>query len=540
MTKLLRLTAFVIFLISFLESSSCQAPPFPPPILSFNYSNTLSDSAVLQRNVNASIFGFGPIFAHFSISLINNNNTVTSITQGIIGSDATWRVTLPKQSASGPWIILGNLTPGMWVPSNSTMGWILNDIYFGDVFICGGQSNMAFGLGETSNATADIAASINYFNIRIVNSAFSFQNFSQNQQATSESKWMIASPETIAGFSAVCYLTATRISDYFQGKVPFGLIDTSVGGTAAQLWLPPRYASSCANVREFEDWGPPWTLSCWYNGMVSPWTQHDITAILWDQGENNIDSDPNLDLACLTSAVVTSWREAFHSPNAPFFFIQLPAYPRNNDTALGAGRDAQLVVADTLSNVGYAVTVDLGDAYIVCDNSNPPNCYPGSIHNRDKDLVANRLAPAVLVGVYGAADFPYLSPRYESATQTSDSTVTVSLTKSALTSSALPLHLAPPVFSSNSSWCPNDGGNQRRVFDQTCGWFEILYNDGLWRNATVEISPTGDSILLTTTGSQGLKAIATKNGYADWPVVSVYTKSGLPLVPWGPRNISQS
>ena len=198
------------------------------------------------------------------------------------------------------------------------------------------------------------------------------------------------------------------------------------------------------------------------------------------------------------------------------------------------------MVADTLSNVGYAVTVDLGDAYIVCDNSVPPNCYPGSIHNRDKDLVADRLAPAVLVSVYGATDLPFLAPRYESAIQTSDSTVTVSLTKNALASSALPLRLAPPVFSSNSSWCPNDGGNQRRVFNETCGWFAILYNDGLWRNATVEISPSGDSILLTTTGSQGLKAIATKNGYADWPVVSVYTKAGLPLVPWGPRNITQS
>ena len=59
-------------------------------------------------------------------------------------------------------------------------------------------------------------------------------------------------------------------------------------------------------------------------------------------------------------------------------------------------------------------------------------------------------------------------------------------------------------------------------------------------NSTMSWIINVESILLTTTGSQGLKAIATKNGYADWPVVSVYTKSGLPLVPWGPRNITQS
>ena len=513
-------------------------PPSPPPVFQFNYSNTLSDSAVLQRNVNASIFGFGPVFSHFTISLVSTNVT-TDIVQGIISSDGTWRVTLPMQTAGGPFQIIGNLTPGMWVPSNNmTMSWVLNDIYFGDVIICAGQSNMEFGLGGTSNASADIAASINYSNIRIVNSAFSFQNFSQSQQA-STSTWLVASPDTIAGFSAVCYLTATRISDHFGGKIPLGLIDTSVGGTAAQLWLPPRYASACADVRVYENWGPPWTLSCWYNGMASPWTAHDISFFLWDQGENNIDTDPNLDLACLTIAVINSWREAWRSPSIPFFFVQLPAYPRNNDTALGAGRDAQLVVADSLPNVGYAVTVDLGDAYIVCDNNNPPNCYPGSIHNRDKDLVADRLAPAVLAGAYGVRDIPYLAPRYDSATQTGDSTVLVRFATEALAPSALPLILTPPVFSSNSSWCPFDGGPQRRVGNETCGWFGVLFEDGLWRNATVSIAATGDSIVLKTTGTDGLEAVSTRNGYADWPVVSVYTSSGLPIVPWGPRNITK-
>jgi hypothetical protein len=61
----------------------------------------------------------------------------------------------------------------------------------------------------------------------------------------------------------------------------------------------------------------------------------------------------------------------------------------------------------------------------------------------------------------------------------------------------------------------------------------------VWRNASVSIASTGDAIILTTSGSEGLKAIATKNGYADWPVVSVYTSSGLPIVPWGPRNVTQ-
>ncbi len=255
-------------------------------------------------------------------------------------------------------------------------------------------------------------------------------------------------------------------------------------------------------------------------------------------GENNVGGDPNVDLACLTSAIVTSWREEFRAPAAPFFFVQLPAFVRENNTELAAAREAQLVVADTHARVGYAVTADLGDAYTVCDKSTPPNCYDGSIHNRCKDCVADRLAPAVLAGAYNVSGLPFLAPRYASATQTADSTVRVTFDAAALPPAALPLQLRPPVFASNSSWCPDDG-SARRVGAASCGWFAVLYSDGAWRNATATVDPAGDALLLSTAGSTGLTAVATANGWADWPVVSAYTATGLPVVPWGPRNVTQ-
>jgi len=348
---------------------AAQGPaPSPPPLLLFNFSNTLSDHAVLQRDTPASLFGFGPVFAHFTVTLLNASGGAVS---GIIGSDGTWRVQLPPQPAGGPFTIIANLTPGYWTPQAAS--WALHDILFGDIIVCGGQSNMAFGLGGTYNASGDTAAAKNYANIRFINSEFSFQNFSQGQLAQPGS-WVVASPSTVGGFSAVCYLTATRISDHFGGALPLGLIDTAVGGTAAQLWLPPRHASACAQLMRGEDWFEPWTMSCWWNGMAAPFSSHDIAFFLWDQGENNVGSDPNDEYACLFSAVVRSWREAWRAPSARFFFVQLPAYVNNNDTALAATREAQLAVADALPGVGYAVTADDGDLYYVC-NGSPPQCY---------------------------------------------------------------------------------------------------------------------------------------------------------------------
>jgi hypothetical protein len=36
--------------------------------------------------------------------------------------------------------------------------------------------------------------------------------------------------------------------------------------------------------------GPPWTLSCWHNGMFAPLTvgPTDVKFALWDQGENDV------------------------------------------------------------------------------------------------------------------------------------------------------------------------------------------------------------------------------------------------------------
>lgn len=132
----------------FLHRGACQAPS-PPPIYAFNYSNTLSDGAVLQRNVSAALFGFGPVFARFSVSLAANaTGTPLSTVAGIIGSDGTWRVQLPPQGAGGPFVISGALQPGYWTPPNATQTWVLQNVLFGDVIVCGGQVSCAWGRNQ--------------------------------------------------------------------------------------------------------------------------------------------------------------------------------------------------------------------------------------------------------------------------------------------------------------------------------------------------------------------------------------------------------
>ena len=61
---------------------------------------------------------------------------------------------------------------------------------------------------------------------------------------------------------------------------------------------------------------------------------------------------------CAFPMLIEAWRAAFRAPNAPFVFVQLPAYVRQNDTALAELREGQLAAADRLDNVGFACTAE--------------------------------------------------------------------------------------------------------------------------------------------------------------------------------------
>ena len=102
---------------------------------------------------------------------------------------------------------------------------------------------MALGMGSVNNATELIALAGGRPGIRIVSPQYSAQNLTQAQWVTEYSiNWTSASDangQMVAGFSAVCYLTAAEVYDAYNGTLPLGLIDTSVGGTMIELWLPP-------------------------------------------------------------------------------------------------------------------------------------------------------------------------------------------------------------------------------------------------------------------------------------------------------------
>ena len=146
------------------------------------------------------------------------------------GADGRWQAEIRAPAPGGPY----NVTI---TGSGQTV--VLHEVLVGDVWLCGGQSNMQFGLGGARNGAEEIKTA-NHPEIRlfIVQSHVAYA-----PAAVPQGAWKICSPQTVAadgwqGFSAVAYFFGRKLQDELH--VPIGLIEDCWGGTPAESWMSPE------------------------------------------------------------------------------------------------------------------------------------------------------------------------------------------------------------------------------------------------------------------------------------------------------------
>lgn len=202
-------------------------------------SPAFGDHMVLQRDLPSPIWGWTTPGSEVRITIGSTTVTATA------SADGKWLARLPRTKAGGPHRI--TITGKEQV--------VLDDVLFGDVWICSGQSNMEQGIGVSKNPTAEIADA-NHPNIRLF---MTQKKFSLVPIPTPTGSWSVCSPESIAkdgwgGFSAVAYYFGRKIHQ--ETGVPVGLIQTCWGGTVAEAWTSeealgalPDFASRLQMVR---------------------------------------------------------------------------------------------------------------------------------------------------------------------------------------------------------------------------------------------------------------------------------------------------
>jgi sialate O-acetylesterase len=443
-------------------------------------------------------------------------------------SDGLWIAQLNPTPAGGPYRLEFYATVAGASIANATLDWL----WFGDVFLFSGQSNMGIPVsavrGPANESSWAMEQTLNAYyatrGLQISQGVVATSPQAEISTAGFQLSWAPFSNTTMSGFSAVGAYTSAGFVDAagsFNNR-SVGAIQAEWGGTSINIWLPQEAVEACptpfnqtaATVEE----GPssPGSLdsSAW-NAMIAPLTVGPlaIKGIVWLQGENNVIQGGPAYYACALPALISTWRAAFESPNLFFGVMQLAAYPGENNTNLAEIRDVQLNVTLSTSNTAIASATDLGDLY----------SPEGSIHPRTKVVNSRRMARAaagMLYGVPGAQR----GPTYAGATAAAGGCVRVAFEPSTVAGG---LVLAAP------SNLPDDPA---RLPAFNFAWPAVLGSDGAWRNATWALGAGADSVSLVLCAAggapSGVVPVATQFGFGNWPVNVLYNDEGLPAMPW--------
>lgn len=173
--------------------------------------------AVLQRDKPVKIWGWAKPAEKVSIQLDKGIVSVKTSAEG------KWEAVLPAMPAGGPHVI---------EVSTKKEKLRFEDILFGEVWLCSGQSNMEWRLKSADNAKKEIAEA-DYPNIRHFEVAHELEF--EVQKDLKKGEWKICTPETAGDFTAVGYFFAREISKKLN--VPVGLIHSSWGGSQVESWI---------------------------------------------------------------------------------------------------------------------------------------------------------------------------------------------------------------------------------------------------------------------------------------------------------------
>lgn len=204
------------------------------PVISYSQvrlPKLISDSMVLQRDINVRIWGWASAGEKIAVHFIDSTYQTTANING------EWEVILPELKAGGPHT--------MKIDASNSI--IIKDILIGDVWVCSGQSNMQSSLrGLTSVYKDEIDKSEN----SKIRQFLIFSGFNMNARETDyrSGRWVSANPKEVLGFTAVGYFFAKKIFEIY--KVPIGLINASVGGSSAEAWISEESIKSFPNFYE--------------------------------------------------------------------------------------------------------------------------------------------------------------------------------------------------------------------------------------------------------------------------------------------------
>ncbi len=491
-----------------------------------------TDHAVLQREKPIRLFGTG-----------TEGTIVTAKLMGCSASapvcNGRWDITLPPLSARNSLQL---------EISDGKDSIILRDIALGEVWLCGGQSNMELALKDAHDPqpALDSCKAANVRLYHVCKRGFFDEQFYQEE---SNSCWQLPCPEACQHWTAVGYFFAQQLSEKLG--VTVGLVSCNYGGTSASAWMSEEMLSSTeigkcyledyrkgvegltdeeAN-KAYDDYldyhckwndrmasyyaehpNAPWEdviASCGenlypgphapknplrphglYDTMVSRIIPYTLRGVLYYQGESD-DHRPE-GYETMLRCLIAQWRKDFQDEELPFLLMQLPMFIFANTPESYSWckiREAQAKVYRSVRNTGLAVIPDCGEY--------------NNIHPTEKREPARRLYLQALHHVYKLPDKNTCAPMYKYCLQTENGL---------------------QLYFENA---------ERGLELRQQGGFEVCGTDGIWHPA--EATVIQDEILVRSDAVP--HPLAARYAWYNYGDVTVFSKNGLPLAPFRTMEI---
>lgn len=457
----------------------------------------LGNNMVLQRNTEVNLWGTARSGGIVSVWTSWNGERYKVRAD----SEGRWQMRVPTGDAGGPYTV--KISDGKEL--------VLDNILLGEVWICGGQSNMEMplcgfmyqpveGSSEHIIYSAAETPDVRLFNVPRVSS--------KNPEESCGGEWLVSNPQNVSTFSAVGYLFGKVLAKAMSG-IPIGLVSANWGGSRIECWMTEETIDSTDGIdHEIAKSGvhdtsaPQWL----YNGIIHPIKDYTAKGFIWYQGCSNRHNW--FDYKELMVSLVKFWRESWGNMEMPFYYTQLApyAYEGVNLRSLPMVIEAQYQALAEIPYSGIAATTDLGNR----------TC----IHPSKKYEVAERLAYLALANDYGMEGVPRPAPTYKEMVKEHDERRGNILVLSFNNLSLKHQWNEPDSFMAfkEDGYCTPDG-------------FEIAGKDRVWHEAKASYRWWENRIEVWS--EEVSEPVAVRYAFRNFPEkANVMTTMGQPLVPF--------
>ena len=414
-----------------------------------------SDGMVLQRDMPVKIWGTADANAKVEVEFAGVKKSAKAC------ADGKWVVEFDKMPAS-------KNPRAITVFENGNAGAKIGNVLVGEVWIAGGQSNMGWGLQNTTDVKASFERAKKNKILRYFKQSPRAIARTPQEDSPEGAKWERADVGKCAlHWSAVGYYFGEKICEALD--VPVGIVGTPLGATAMIAWvdeaavekdayMKSTYAdfkkradkydenAYLADLKIYKDkvaalekenaerkkqgrppkklpWDykepnrispvPHFRTPVWnYNAKVAPLRGLAARGIIWYQGESDTNENSVPHFASQLKVLISAWRGYFEKPDMPFIMAQLSSFISSPNTKWPEARAAQLAVANSVPHAYAIPTIDRGES--------------NDIHPKDKTTVGLRMANVALSQVYGVSTPNPFAPEFKSA-EYSGGTATVLL-----------------------------------------------------------------------------------------------------------------